>query len=643
MIQLSTAYRAALESGAEQNIRLTFENGEILDKAQISATGGFRYRQILNGDGDMVMGRAIQSTAEVELLNIDGYLDGFDFSSEFTVEYGVNTGSAFEYVTIGKFKGGKASRIKSKTIMLTGVDRMRLFDRDASEFITQLELFPIKLDELLQSLCYYVGIYSYTISGSFSGSFSSRTIEKNPFTSSNHTCREILEWIAEAMCGYAVITPAGELSIIYYEARDITVARSRRFEMAQSEFETPQIGKIEVYTSYSDRLISEGIGGELYVIRDNPFLYAENDEDVSALQSTISDLLSALMQLYGYYPASFRALTDPSIECGDVINVIGDDGKTYSFPVMMRTIEWSGIGKSEYECTGNEHRETVPVEQRELENLKKDMVRTTDLYTEIDSYIRSEEGTAGILISVGGKFATKDEISGFVTTEEVKSSINTAIDEFGAKLELKVENGERSSTITLRKDTISLSSQTIKFTGDVVFASDLSTAGATTINGANVTTDNLYVKKIFGDKGTEIEDIMVFATSGRNIALGNGNTEVGLSTNLTVWANNIVFASRNNTLNDEYLVISTPSTSDEIEGIRYLYPCCIYPYSPTGSTEQWDIGNSDFPFNRIYIANSMRLYDQANDAWTRIYVSSSNGSLYWEDWDGNTVKLATAT
>ena len=84
MITVSNAFLAALRSGAEQNIRLEFKSGTVIDKAQIPANGGFRYQQILNQDGDLKMGTAIMSNIEVSLLNLDGYFDGFDFTEECT-------------------------------------------------------------------------------------------------------------------------------------------------------------------------------------------------------------------------------------------------------------------------------------------------------------------------------------------------------------------------------------------------------------------------------------------------------------------------------------------------------------------------------------------------------------------------------
>lgn len=84
----------------------------------------------------------------------------------------------------------------------------------------------------------------------------------------------------------------------------------------------------------------------------------------------------------------------------------------------------------------------------------------------------------------------------FVTEAEMSSRITQEVNALGASLKLSVSNGEKSSTISLTKDGVSLSSQTIQFTGQVVFKSDLSTAGSTSIDGANITTGKISADRI---------------------------------------------------------------------------------------------------------------------------------------------------
>lgn len=85
------------------------------------------------------------------------------------------------------------------------------------------------------------------------------------------------------------------------------------------------------------------------------------------------------------------------------------------------------------------------------------------------------------------------------------------VKQFADSLTLSVTNGTESSSISLVAGGIVLASQTIKFTGDIIFASDL-TDGVTTISGSNIRTgtvaadridvDNLYAKHLQAADGT---------------------------------------------------------------------------------------------------------------------------------------------
>lgn len=919
MLAVSAEFLQAIKNKALQDVRLEFSNGDVIGTSDIAITsGGLNYTEILNGETDVTFGRAVMSELSAVLINADGRFTAFDFFREFTAKIGVKVGDSFEYVALGVFKGVRPEKVRGKLIDFTAHDRMSLFDRSAASFADGLT-FPCTLGEIFTKLCDFCGV------GYISSVFinSDKTFDANPLEDTDYTCRNILGWIAEAAGSYARMSRDGAVELVWFSTADYTVSRTDRFEMSESEFETPPIDKLEVYNSYGDQLNTSGTGDVVYGISDNPFLYIENDTQLAGLQPYVDAIYSRIASLPAYQPSSFRAEFNPAVQCGDIISVVDDYDVTISFPVFVQTITWNGFGKTTYENTGGVIRQNAPFTQRELEQLKKKSVKTQDLWEYIDSYINSDEGVASINMAIGGKFVTEDQISGFITVSELnagvdayingeegiarltdslsgvfvttgeynksvhisatsqvfvkaagassytpssitltaetkgeglsmqwylndtaisgataktltitsgsfsgssaaykviatdsdgntftdiisiakladgdkgdkgdkgdtgvngadgytvllsnefieipvnasrkpltsasytctitvykgltaltattetptasqfrvtvnssptgvtvtrtsantltlsvstgtaisdsgyailaittggltmskrivvlanmneqvvtvdarieqkisessasilstvsgtyatKSSLdsystttqmNSAIEQkvnaLGASLTLSVTNGEKSSVIKLLKSGVSISSQTVQFTGEVVFKSDLSTAGATTINGANISTDNLYVRKIYGQSGTSWASTPIVSSNGRDVAIGNGGSD-GYSTNLTVWANNISFASRSSYADDEYLVISTVNnTTDAIDGVIYKYGNCIYPYNPNGySSSGWYIGNEDHPFERGYF-RSLWLYDSYYDKWR--YVEMYKGDL----------------
>lgn len=124
---------------------------------------------------------------------------------------------------------------------------------------------------------------------------------------------------------------------------------------------------------------------------------------------------------------------------------------------------------------------------------------------------------------------------------------------------LSVSNGESSSTIKLMSGSTVISSKTIQFTGGVVFKSDLSTAGNTTINGSNITTGTINAITI---KGCTISGNTISGgtISGSRYKNAGGTTwmEVGKDYD---GVDNDVFA----------LYVSNSSYSDSETGIFSVY------------------------------------------------------------------------
>lgn len=89
---------------------------------------------------------------------------------------------------------------------------------------------------------------------------------------------------------------------------------------------------------------------------------------------------------------------------------------------------------------------------------------------------------------------TSNAISAEVTARN--GAIASAITQLAQSITLAVSNDTDRSTITLSGDGITTQAKTIKFTGNIVFSSDLSTAGETNINGANITTGKIAAARI---------------------------------------------------------------------------------------------------------------------------------------------------
>lgn len=437
VVQPVASLLEAIRAHTEQDIKITFADNTVLGKADVAITGdGVKITDILNGDTDYTFGKAVCKQVEMTLFNVDNKFDNFDFTQEFTLQIGVKVGAAFQYVAVGVFKGKRPDKVRGKLIDFTAYDRMQKFDVSASGFIENLT-FPVTLGAVLSSLCTSVGVELETTT--FTNSTKNFTF--NPFSTSDYTAREVLAWIAEAAGCYARVNADGKVELNTFTTNSYKILKTDRFEMSESEFETPVIGKLECYTSYGDQLVTAGTGTNTYVISDNPFLYIENDTEIPALQPYVNAIYAKASLFPAYSPIAVRAEWYPEIKCGDIITVVNDYDEVKTLPIFSQTIKWNGFGKVEYESTGGLVREIEPVQQRELEAIKKSMLRDTDLSTAVESYLNTQEGKASITSAVEGKFVEVSSGSTITTTTAIEQLIQKTEKGIESKISLSASYG----------------------------------------------------------------------------------------------------------------------------------------------------------------------------------------------------------
>ena len=125
---------------------------------------------------------------------------------------------------------------------------------------------------------------------------------------------------------------------------------------------------------------------------------------------------------------------------------------------------------------------------------QSDAAKTYRTESQVNAAIKAS--VDGISLEFSKTYLTQDSAkSTYRTEEQVNAAVKLGIE----GISLDVSNGEKSSTIKLKSGSVEISSQEIKFTGNVVFASDLSTAGKTTINGENLMTGTVTASTIKGN------------------------------------------------------------------------------------------------------------------------------------------------
>ena len=223
---------------------------------------------------------------------------------------------------------------------------------------------------------------------------------------------------------------------------------------------------------------------------------------------------SVLRRLQGvtYLPfTGADALLDPASEVGDGVTV----GGLYSV-LAKADVTFDGLYSSDIAAPGgDEVEDEYPYQsrdqrqrQRELAKIRSSITKTAERITLL---VENEvEGLEGKLELTASSLTAQirnaeGEIGQLeLTATLLQSQISNAVGDLSYlrqtvdSISLGVVNGSESSTITMYKNGIAVSSQNISFTGVVTF-NDLSGNRGTVINGGAIDTNTLRLNSLYGN------------------------------------------------------------------------------------------------------------------------------------------------
>lgn len=350
-------YNAAVLAGGYTHARLVFPVQNItLTGANISANGGIKITDLLNPDEDLTFGKAIARELVVYLLNGDIF-NGFDWTEEFHVDFGVDINGSTKWVTVGYFKGKRPARVKRVDIIeFTAVDRMQMFNEVADNFLDTLT-YPTTIGGIYHDLCSYIGI-NYAVGDEIADAMNVQ-YDECPFDR-GITNRALLSYIAQANCCYAVITADGYVKLKWFsdQTSNYSITGHDYYDFVIGEENVPTIDAVNIATTDP-----EGTGfvypvsyNNAYEIVNNPLLLNMETSDKMAI---ITEMLSRFAAIGAYKAMNVPVHGNWMIEAGDIIQVVYDDNETANMPIFTRQMIWNGGCNDVYECTGGSERKEV--------------------------------------------------------------------------------------------------------------------------------------------------------------------------------------------------------------------------------------------------------------------------------------------
>lgn len=416
--------------------------------------------------------------------------------------------SADQRKLVGTFWAVKPTKQSRNTYKVFAYDAVSKLDKNLSVWLRSIQTkFPMSLWAFAELVAQKCGL-----------EIANDTLPRNAdykvhaFYADNLTGRELLGWTAQACGTFLRATPEGKLEFAWYRPAPIELGigpgdgvshielrlagktlrtvsgQIWRFGQKQigycqgslqyEDYDTAPIDKVQIKQSEDDVGViwpQDAAGTNALVIQENLLLVSDTAD---ALRPVAQALYEELKNIT-YRPCKLALFGEAGFTAGDVVAVTDAHGCRFETYIMTATV--SG-GKSALECTGNARRDSVSaVNQQRYTNLKGKLL---EIRTNIDGLnVKASDlsgGLSELSLTVDG---IKTTVSGKLDGQDAQ----TLIDQNLKGLTMSASAGGKSTTLTLKAGSAALTSTSITFTGFVAFE-DLSTAGRTTINGANLRT-----------------------------------------------------------------------------------------------------------------------------------------------------------
>lgn len=269
-----------------------------------------------------------------------------------------------------------------------------------------------------------------------------------------------------------------------------------------------------------------------------------------ATQQMANDLLAKAQGFeYQGFEAGMAALPGEA-ERGDAVTVNGIYGMIADRTLYFNPGMNSDISAPYEEEVNHEFQYVSPIKQEfdrkigqvqasltvDIDNIKlevEDEINqlSSSITVQLDSITSQVTGLNGQVSSI------TQTVSGIQTQITGLNNQVSSIDQKVDSIDLSVSNGNTSSRISLTVDGVQVSSATVRFTGDIVFASDL-TDGVTEISGDNIQTGEISARYIrLGGQMEVYESTSSRADVGGYIGFMSGASATGESTDGIAIAN----------------------------------------------------------------------------------------------------------
>ena len=384
MKNVSSAFREELKKDNRNYIKsadITLKNGTVLEIDNSDLwQNGMKLDTATSSSNSFDLGAIITGQLTLTLNNIDEKFSDYDFTdcTATNVKVGLKLpDGTTESLSYGKFYLNEA-KYNGSIITLTFYDSIYKFDQPYSKSSLS---YPATLRQIVQDACSVCGVTQ----GTFTFDQDDFVVQERPDDSSI-TFRQVLQWVGQISCQYFYADVQGRLRMAWYDVglldslvtdveegflqdtageyvldhnsekiNTLKLLSEPDDDVEESPYDDTMFHEIESFTSLTTglddvvitgiRIIQEvdsedggkenitiqyGTDGYVLGIEGNKFITEENASDVAAMVG----IKTIGMQFRSF---SANALSDPTIEPGDVVLLIDRKKKRYKSIVTNNT------------------------------------------------------------------------------------------------------------------------------------------------------------------------------------------------------------------------------------------------------------------------------------------------------------------
>lgn len=340
MINVSQEWKENIYKGTEKKVLISAGDTVLTDD---DIQGDLEIQETCTNSKDIKIGSCIASILKFNLTNKGQNVDFLN--NDISIQVGIKIPSTgeFELVPLGVFSIDTIDDKDERVFKITARDRMKLFDKDCTEFLAT-RIYPISLWNLTVQLCDYVGIElenASIVNGDY-------LIDEN-FKAIDFTCQQLLSWIGEVAVSFININRYGKLVFKTFTPVTNNLTDRDYININVEKYTVPKITRVQVAVQEDDLGVIVGGGNITYAIINNPLLYTKSEEQIAPVANNI---LNSLQSIPIYRPAKLYGKGDPSIETGDIILASTVKGQEVNILVMDRKFVYRKSFRDTYESFG---------------------------------------------------------------------------------------------------------------------------------------------------------------------------------------------------------------------------------------------------------------------------------------------------